>query len=208
MDDKEALVVVCLFFSSCCAVGVSYLCKALCFIRNFYKLQRYGVVSSGIVIGYSFYRKKTVNKHTVRYYKPVVRYTANGKVLEGKSDNARAIKPYEIGEAVKVKYLSNEPSYVKMPESILDTVAFNVAVFVPVLAFIFSLLGQLSADESRLVRYGLPIAIIGSLPVQAIRILASKANIFDEIMTTKILWQGALALLGVCAILLAINSVL
>jgi hypothetical protein len=129
-------------------------------------------------------------------------------VLESKSDNSRATKPYEIGETVKLKYLPNNPSYVKMPERFLDTIAENVVFSALALTLIFIFLPPLMWDASPLVRYGLTTVIIGSFPVQAILILASKAIIIEELMAKNMYFWGALATTGLCAILLAINCVI
>ncbi|MDR1643753.1 MAG: DUF3592 domain-containing protein [Clostridiales bacterium] len=240
--EKFDLMILYMFLSIICIFGVYHLCKAVCFIRNSYKLKRYGVASSGTVIGYSFYRKIRVKNVPVNYYKPVVRYTANEQVLESKSDNSRAIKPYDIGETVKLKYLSNNPGYVKIPENFLGAVAVKVVSSV-LRAYpkIISEAPEKSGVEAfarifpvpfrnfricskscthnfvsacvyigcvRLVQYGLPIVIIGSFPVQVILIFASKAIIIEDIVAKNMLWLGALATTGLCAILLAINCVI
>jgi hypothetical protein len=130
-------------------------------------------------------------------------------VLESKSDNSREAKPYEIGETVKLKYLSNNPSYVKMPESFLDTIAVNVVFSALALVILLCILPALMlADVSPLERYVSPIVVIVSFPVQVIRILTSKAIIIEEIMAEKMLWQGVLATSGLCAILLTINCII
>ncbi|MDR1643749.1 MAG: hypothetical protein LBT59_28980 [Clostridiales bacterium] len=178
--------------------------NALCGLRNFLALRRNGIDSTGVVIRYALCRKKRVGKHksrTVRYYKPVVQYTANGQALEGKSDNLRTKQPYEIGETVDLKYLADDPDYVAINLSafyIAKKVASNAIALAVCVAGCVLLT---TLDVSKLVRYGMPAIFFGLLIFQVIRVFSSEAEILDEKMAQKITSVGALAQIGLSLLL-------
>ncbi|MDR1643750.1 MAG: DUF3592 domain-containing protein [Clostridiales bacterium] len=205
--DKSSIVMISIFYSLLGTLLGLLICSALISLRNFYRLQRYGVLATGIVADYyMYYSVSSHSNRRYRQYKPVVRYTVNGLTLESRCHNSFSDKPYEIGDTIKFRYMPKDPSYIKIPESVVGKVVFAVAFLLPWLVpgyFFQSTLASL--DAPWLVRFGLSVVLIATYLVQARRILSNKAEMIDDAMTKKIYLQMAIADLGLCVILIVIN---
>ena len=119
-------------------------CPVFCVGLNFYKKdkkhrKKYTSKSVGKVVDFFENEESPEGETKTIFYYPIFAYKVKGNEIVKKSKYGHSIKPYKIGQKVKIYYNPNNCSDFYVEDELLETIIYLCMIVFSIIAIIFGI---------------------------------------------------------------------